>query len=144
MIVYAEREREVDTRQALGDLIASIEKDDPESVLIRYGQIESAIADALQPDEDDWTETLEELRFGCILLAMAAGHHGCEFGYDFSRLLTFDLPERIKLRPPEGFAYYSLYPEQYRAAAQKFVDENDPSRCCVIGIRSIGVTLSSV
>lgn len=45
---------------------------------------------------------------------------------------------------PEGYAYYALYPEQYKLAAENFAAECRPDRCVVIGIRSIGTSLSHV
>jgi hypothetical protein len=82
--------------------------------LIVHGQFESGVMDALCPDVDDDVN------------------------------LEGRLPERIAIRPPEGYAYYSLYPEMYRHAAIQFVQEQRPSACVVVGIRSIGTSLSAV
>ena len=54
------------------------------------------------------------------------------------------LPERISVRLPEGYAFYSLYPDSYRDAAIRFVRERRPEACVVVGIRSIGTSLSQV
>src|SRR4051812_47602927 len=52
---------------------------------------------------------------------------------------------KIELKTPEGFAFYQLYPEQYRRAAQKWLREcKSAGPAIVIGIRSIGTTLSHV
>lgn len=83
--------------------------------LIRFGQWESAAIDALCPDVDDIVNPL-----------------------------TTPLPEHLRIRPPEGFAYYALYPEQYRDAVVRFVREKQPHACVVIGLRTIGTTLSTV
>jgi hypothetical protein len=52
-----------------------------------------------------------------------------------------------RVRVPEGFAFYRLYPEQYGEAALAWAAEH-PSALCprvlVVGIRSIGTTLSAV
>ena len=64
-------------------------------------------------------------------------------------LLALDLPERIEVSTPEGYAFYGLYPETYfHAAEEAFRREGgDPSRPLrplrVIGIRSIGTGLAA-
>lgn len=54
------------------------------------------------------------------------------------------LPDSIRVRVPEGFAFYALYPEMYACGARRFMHEQRPSSCVVVGIRSIGTTLSRV
>ena len=83
--------------------------------LIRFGQWESAAVDALCPEVDDVVDPF-----------------------------TAALPDTLRIRPAEGFAYYALYPEQYRDAALRFFREKNPQACVVIGIRTIGTTLSTV
>jgi hypothetical protein len=57
-------------------------------------------------------------------------------------LLRFgELPTKIELRTPEGFAFYGVYPEAYIEAARR-LRLAAPAR--VIGIRSIGTTLAAV
>jgi hypothetical protein len=51
------------------------------------------------------------------------------------------LPNDVELRTPEGFAFYSVYPEAYAAAARKLRLAAPPR---VIGLRSIGTTLAAV
>jgi hypothetical protein len=50
-------------------------------------------------------------------------------------------PHRVRLRVPEGFAFYGAYPEAYIDAARRLM-LNAPPR--VIGIRSIGTSLAAV
>ena len=52
-----------------------------------------------------------------------------------------DLPERLRLKVPEGFAYYAVYPEAYAEAARALTLVAPPR---VIGIRSIGTTLGAM
>jgi hypothetical protein len=53
--------------------------------------------------------------------------------------------QRIDLKIPEGFAFYQLYPEQYQRAAQRWLREyKPPGEAVVIGLRSIGTSLSQV
>jgi hypothetical protein len=51
-----------------------------------------------------------------------------------------DLPGEVRLREPEGYAFYALYPEAYVEAARKLRVQNP----CVIGIRSIGTSLGAI
>ena len=51
-----------------------------------------------------------------------------------------DLPGEVRLREPEGYAFYALYPEAYAEATRKLRVE-DPY---VIGIRSIGTSLGAI
>ncbi len=55
---------------------------------------------------------------------------------------ALSMPDEITIRTPEGFAFYAVYPEQYEAAARRFEMECNPASAVVIGIRSIGTTLS--
>ena len=118
MIVYAEREQAADPRREL--------ENNPDQ--IRFGQIEAGVADALCPVEDRLHPVLAQFRRVAV---------------DFPRGLheLVDLPRVIRVRPPEGFAYYALYPEQYEQAACALRPEGSVVVC---GIRSIGTTLSAI
>ena len=120
MIVYGEREEEVSTRSLVAEDLNEI----------RYGQLEAGVVDALFPDADGLNALVQELRRIAVT-------------EDYGALRALDLPPRIRIRPQEGFAYYALYPEQYVRAARRFERERQPSRCVVVGIRSIGTTLSA-
>lgn len=87
---------------------------DPLERLILRGQFEAGVADALCPEADNIVD------------------------------LNGLLPASIVIRPPEGYAFYSLYPEMYQHAALRFAREQRPGACIVIGIRSIGASLSAV
>ena len=57
--------------------------------------------------------------------------------------LSQGLPQEIRIKCPEGFAYYCVYPEAYLEAARKFKREFfGPT--VVIGLRSIGTSLAAV
>jgi hypothetical protein len=57
---------------------------------------------------------------------------------------TPDLALRVKV--PEGFAFYTLYPEQYCAAAAKWCEDHITGApdVLVVGVRSIGTSLSAL
>ena len=87
---------------------------EPRERFILQGQFETGIADAICTDFDQLID------------------------------LSGSVPPRITIRPPEGFAFYALYPEFYAEAAEHFLREQSPGSCVVIGIRSIGTSLSTV
>ncbi len=120
MIVYAERELFVDPRK---ELAAEMDQ-------IRFGQIEAGVADALCPSEDRIHPALQ--RFRDVAVRFPAG---------IGSLKDLPLPRSVRIRPAEGFAYYALYPEQYRQAARALRPEGP---VVVVGVRSIGTTLSAV
>jgi len=58
---------------------------------------------------------------------------------------VLETPLTVKI--PEGFAFYALYPEQYCLAALRWLADHNsasPRRVAVVGIRTIGTTLSAV
>ncbi len=50
----------------------------------------------------------------------------------------------MRLRVPEGYAYYALYPETYVAASRLFLNGRERGTAVCVGIRSIGTSLSAV
>jgi hypothetical protein len=120
VIVYSDRAQTVNTRSFVAEIGTLTGVD----YLIAFGQLEAGVVDALCPDEDEESAATLALRRGEIPGA--------------------ELPETITIREPEGYAYYALYPEMYAASARRFRAECRPHRCCVIGIRSIGTSLSTV
>src|SRR3954462_12240094 len=51
----------------------------------------------------------------------------------------------LQFKTPEGFAFYEVKPEQYRRAARRWTRESgSKGDAVVIGIRSIGTTLSHI
>jgi hypothetical protein len=124
MIVYAEREEIVSARALLEECIAS--KDE-----LRFGQLEAGVVDAWCPEFDDASPAIETLRRAAVTR-------------EYEAVRALPLPDTIRIRPQEGFAYYALYPDQYARAARRFEAECQPRRCVLIGVRSIGTVLSAV
>ncbi len=62
-------------------------------------------------------------------------------------ILALDLPERIEVSIPEGYAFYGLYPETYFRAADAAdlgtVETSEKAPWKVLGIRSIGTGLAA-
>jgi hypothetical protein len=54
---------------------------------------------------------------------------------------------RVTIKVPEGFAFYALFPEQYAVAVAHWAADHralQQKRVLVVGVRSIGTTLSAV
>src|SRR5262249_53768671 len=54
------------------------------------------------------------------------------------------IPDVLSVSPPEGFAYYALHPQAFADVLDKVLDLSSPAPLTVVGIRSIGATLSAV
>jgi len=104
------------------------------AALIQAGQLESALCDLDHEDSEcrQITDCLAEVYGGNDRLG--AGRAG--------RILArLSCPQSFTVSTPEGFAYYNLRPDDFSNAAAKF-KPGEPT--AVIGIRSIGTTLSAV
>ncbi len=139
MLVYRTQREAVSPRRELQLLCQS---NLPLDVLIRLGQIESAVLDVLCADRDLVHPVAVRLRDAVI--AAARWCRGGDAALPWDRLFELDLPDRVDLTVPEGFAYYSLHPEMYVRAAERFFHAEHPRCAGVVGIRSIGTTLSAV
>ncbi|HKW24743.1 MAG TPA: hypothetical protein VJN48_03115 [Terriglobales bacterium] len=105
--------------------------------LVRAGELECALADLGSP------ELARAARAVDALAAMTLQPEFREPALDilaaFSKL---ELPPTVSLSHPEGFSYYGLHPLDFWDLARQ-TRVKGPS-AAVIGIRSIGTTLSSV
>lgn len=124
------------------------------AALIETGIFEAGVADALCAARDELHPILPELRAAMESLGRAAAcswHHECEraaahVARASARLEALEidaLPPSIPESIPEGYAYYSLYPEMYVDAAERWAREARPDRVVCIGLRSIGTSLSA-
>ena len=149
MIVYSDRQRSESPRILLGRLLQGLNGPAPDTsaLLIEAGMLEAGVVDAISPHEDRGGGL--SARFGAAMLdlALAAGGDGGRLATARDRLkdLAADLPPGpVALSEPEGFAFYALYPETYAEAAQRFLRAERPESTVVVGLRSIGTTLSAV
>ena len=152
MIVYSDRRRSADPRGLLAALRRGLAAPAAEvsPLLIEAGVLEAAVVDALSPGEDDEPPLARVLRAVTLDLARAARGGpgaGARQASALERLGAVErgsLPEAVEVSEPEGFAFYALYPATYVEAARRFLRAARPERATVIGIRSIGTTLSAV
>ena len=151
MLVFDDRSQLCRGHDLWSDLCAETH---PTDRLINFGIIESAIADALCPERDDWHPLLVRLR-------RVAEHLGAEAaaqwnglndvreraGREATREIATLHDERwpdVRVKMPEGYAYYALYPETYADAAARWADAARPVRVVCLGLRSIGTSLSAI
>ncbi len=120
--------------------VAGIKPKDSSSVinvLLLAGQIECSLADLRDPNaaKAAWiTDQLAELLLDPGRIADANLNSTV-------RSLAETFPETLRISHPEGFSYYGLHPRDF---ADVFIDEIRAGSFAVIGIRSIGTTLSAI
>jgi hypothetical protein len=119
-------------------------------VLLRAGEIECALADAEGDDERlAAASRITDALADCLVRETLEPYERA-----LRTLARLSVPPKLWVSPPEGFAYYGLHPLDYASLAVGLCDRenagpgNGPShrraRALVIGIRSIGTTLSAV
>ena len=107
--------------------------------LLRSGELECALA-----DEEGCHKSAETLVDLTDRLAFALVSHSAP-RLDAARLKSLaavEVPERVRVSTPEGFCYYALHPLDYADLLNKTAIDAQP--VAVVGIRSIGTTLSAV
>lgn len=119
------------------------ERDARRRLLIEAGQLEQALADRLGNDP------LVQRVMTVTDLAADAFLGYADLGPIQKALAEIELPPdlTVRVKVPEGFAFYALYPEQYAEAARRWIRDHADSgskRAAVVGIRSIGTGLSAV
>jgi hypothetical protein len=165
MIVYGETDRPADPRALLSEaaqrwrLLSKrlfSRHDALRGELIELGDIEAAVGDALCPEVDRIDPRLRELRrvsiaFGGLFWRswrdIPAASRQTDLGALASALdalARHAWPAEVRLRPAEGYAHYALYPEGYGEAAAGLATERAAASVLVVGIRSIGTSLSAV
>src|SRR5690349_6859784 len=166
MLVFHDRSREQSlrsfARECLGNTSgrSSLEIDEWRHLLIQAGQLEQGYFDSLSPEEDrgkpattvkGLTHEVARAFCGCFRCGADSSKRGLheslsEIMASLERIQQFE-DCRLTIKTPEGFAFYSLFPEQYCVSAERWAAERafQPSKnVLVVGIRSIGTTLSAV
>src|SRR4051794_16825703 len=140
-----------------------IKLQDLRTLMIQAGQIEQAIHDTVAVESDKHLLLAQSARITDI----AAKGFYCAWCHEsgraappgFDKNSTFTQIEKevarlemadelmITIKVPEGFEFYALYPEQYCLSALQWAADHEiaaPKQALVLGIRSIGTTLSAV
>jgi hypothetical protein len=160
MLIYRESSSVRPTREWLLQLVwrAKIHgstREGARELCVEFGELEAAIVDSVCARSDGCTPLTRALRRTGAQLATAflatldgnvrrAAECQPRVQQALERLLELELPSPVSAKTPEGFAYYGLYPEQYVRAAELALQHCRPQRAVVLGLRSIGTTLSSV
>jgi hypothetical protein len=158
MIIYRSQVREHNPPELFGTFASKLKRAstraDVTELLIESGEIESALLDHVFEAEDDETPLSGKLRWISRMAArafLAAVYGGTGRRWlslippVLSEIAGQKLPGTLRVSIPEGFAYYAVYPEMYFEAARRFRrDHGADDPLTVVGIRSIGTTLSAV
>ncbi|MFL5429155.1 MAG: hypothetical protein ACJ79M_06020, partial [Myxococcales bacterium] len=108
MLVYGDHADEADPREVIADVSARVRRGDRENARIEAGRLVQGLLDAEQAaaGADDLTPLAESCARALADL-------------DLRGLQRFALPSRVTMKLPEGYAFYAVYPELYRAAARR-------------------------
>ena len=104
--------------------------------LIEAGELEAALEDA-----GCRSATLAS-RVTNAIASVLCGSSRDALGTAADTLGSLEVPARIGVSPPEGFTFYALHPTDFVGVLCKV--RREPRICAVVGIRSIGTTLSAV
>jgi len=104
--------------------------------LIQAGELEAALGDATYPS----AEISADLTDACAMGVCTGNKSHAQKATEILKRLQ--PPEWANISPPEGFTYYALHPLDFARVTSHLATE--PRACAVIGIRSIGVTLSAM
>ena len=126
-------------KQSCRSLAVSPQPDDLLDPLLRTGELECALSDAC--DESNPGRSLAQ-QITEQIASQFVGQAAEAAEPLLARLGTIPLPEHVSVSTPEGFAYYGLDPRAYAQLALAAAHGQRP--VAVIGIRSIGTTLSAV
>lgn len=118
--------------------------------LVSAGEIEAALADVDSPSAPTFARLTDQL--ASTVLGETSSLDGgrslpCGTSLDGGRPMddwhspAHGLPPELSISIPEGFAYYALHPESYARAVDAFPSDRP---VLVVGIRSIGTTLSAM
>src|SRR4029077_18548579 len=107
------------------------------SALLRAGELECGVAD----EAGAAAHTLAELT-DCLAEALLSGQLPDHVSKVKNTVSRAPVPEWLNISTAEGFAYYALHPLAYADALAKLPAL--PENIVVVGIRSIGTTLSSM
>ena len=109
--------------------------------LILAGELEAALSDAQSPDDHVASALTDALAYKVCTGEWQEGESPQQIARRINAV-GINVPESIEVAPPEGFTYYALHPLDFAKAMSRIPGE--PGPCAVVGIRSIGTTLSAM
>jgi hypothetical protein len=139
LLVFREDRRRVSGNALKTALLVQLRTFGPTAglrALLRAGELECGVADAAPELAHDWELVTDQLADTALSQE--------SLGLDGSLLLAgqAEVPHQVEISKPEGFAYYALHPLAYAHVLDQLGPL--PDYVGVIGIRSIGTTLSAV
>jgi hypothetical protein len=136
--------------------------DDLRFLLILAGELEQGVADSCEMDRQRFspdqilllTDLIAEVFFD-VWSSSQTGELADRVGNQrnlaritsLARQVNFKIDPSLRIKIPEGFAFYSLFPEQYCVSARQWEASHFSAasrQVVVVGLRSIGTTLSAV
>lgn len=164
MLVYGDRDRLENPRVAVARIAAAhrtaVAKPDGlirhamlVSLFIEAAELAQGLADAefAALGEDNCTPCRDAAMAVVMGLARAVARSwrgepqpdACALAAELETLSAQPLPEAVRIRRSEGYAFYGLYPEAYLEAAARLPPDL-PTPFVVIGLRSIGTGLAAM
>src|SRR5947209_5141505 len=145
MYVFRENHRLALAGSLLNELAEAMRRADSSSepehmqdALLRAGELECSLADAGQQIAASQLAGVTD----CLASALVRGDRLAVSQWCLQILKAIGISGELSVKNPEGFAYYALHPLDYARA----VDENlnNIASAAILGIRTIGTTLSAV
>jgi hypothetical protein len=123
-------------RNAIESAESAVGMEDIVAALLVAGELACALADADSPHTPIANEITDHI--ARVVVGSATRDHLRAVG---SKLDSIDAPERVPLSVQEGFAYYALHPLKFAHVVEQL---SLPPQVVVVGVRSIGLTLSAI
>lgn len=156
MITFRDIVRREDTDEKLDSILFRCSISDGEGVFVEAGELEQGVVDAISATVDGWGKIEQVLRR--LSLAAAEAFLLERAGRSCSESLARVRAEAesvwrlgrvgaIQVKAPEGYIHYALDPVGYADAAMRYrvaSGARTSARATVIGIRSIGTSLSAI
>ncbi|WP_437672627.1 hypothetical protein [Sorangium sp. So ce131] len=110
--------------------------------LIRAGELESLLADAARPEPASLLARVADDLAALLVSGASPASTPSALRVAPESIAALDVPATVSTSPPEGFSFYALHPLDYARLADRLASSQAPVR--VVGVRSIGTTLSAV
>jgi hypothetical protein len=142
--IFRDGKKTVSTRKLIAELNRAIRaasggnREAVVDALIRAGELESALADSEAPAAPTIALVTNRLSHALLRSRLAL----CGADHLLADLLRQEIPLEVTISPPEGFAFYALSPGDFAFGLSPFPALG--RHVGVIGIRSIGTTLSAL
>jgi hypothetical protein len=144
MLVYRHPARELSGLAIQQELRASMRRlvrdpigDFAIEALLRAGELECALADLGHPSEHPAAYVTDAMASHVLV------DNGRSLQWVERSLASLELPNRLRLRTPSGFAHDGLDPRRYATLAPALTLRAD-APVAVIGVRSIGTSLGAI